>query len=85
METSPYFIGNREGFTPQIARLIGMMNLVITSRICGSSEKKPLRNLQNAMTLGLKNRFLFGEQQVIGTLLGFMSLKMKSITVGKCV
>ncbi len=26
METSPYFIGNREGFTPQISRLIGMMN-----------------------------------------------------------
>jgi hypothetical protein len=26
METSPYFIGNREGFSPQIARLIGMMN-----------------------------------------------------------
>ncbi len=26
MENSPYFIGNREGFTPQIGRLIGMMN-----------------------------------------------------------
>ena len=26
MESSPYFIGNREGFTPQISRLIGMMN-----------------------------------------------------------
>jgi uncharacterized damage-inducible protein DinB len=26
MENSPYFIGNREGFSPQIARLIGMMN-----------------------------------------------------------
>ena len=26
MESSPFFIGNREGFTPQIARLIGMMN-----------------------------------------------------------
>ena len=26
MESSPYFIGNREGFTPQIGRLIGMMN-----------------------------------------------------------
>ncbi len=26
MQTSPYFIGNREGFTPQIARLLGMMD-----------------------------------------------------------
>jgi hypothetical protein len=26
MESSPYFIGDRAGFTPQIGRLIGMMN-----------------------------------------------------------
>lgn len=26
MEVSPFFIGNREGFTPQIARLVVMMN-----------------------------------------------------------